>query len=92
MRFLISIAVLVSTAHAGDFTTYVGPGTPNPYAGSTIGALTTDAQGNSYVTGENAFVTKLDPAGNIVFTKTLGQPTYTATDIPSPSIPRATFG
>jgi hypothetical protein len=73
MRVLISIAVLVSTAHGADFTTYIAAA-QNPYPSqSAIGALTTDAEGNTYVTGGNAFVAKLDPTGNIVFTTTLGQ-------------------
>src|SRR5208337_2255619 len=72
MRALILIAVLVSTAYGADFTTYLGA-SQNPYPNqSAIGALATDSEGNTYVTGGNAFVSKLDPAGNIVFTTTLG--------------------
>lgn len=75
MRFLISIAVLVSTADAADFTTAI--------TGSI--ALGTDSAGDTYVAGNQyasaqlpigtlsvGFVTKLDATGNIVFTKTFG--------------------
>ncbi|HUA18200.1 MAG TPA: SBBP repeat-containing protein [Bryobacteraceae bacterium] len=64
MRFFILIALL-STAYAGDFTTYIG-GAPDQ---NLPVALATDSQGNTYVTGWGAFVTKLDPMGNVVFTK-----------------------
>ena len=65
-------AILVTAACGADFTTYVGPGTRDPYNQSTIGALAIDSQGNSYVTGRDAFVAKVDPTGNIVFTKAFG--------------------
>jgi uncharacterized protein (TIGR03437 family) len=81
MRLIISIAVLISTAYAADFTTYVGPLAVNESAG--VAAIATDPAGNTYVTGSNvfdtyltgfhAFVTKLDPAGNIVLTVSLGE-------------------
>jgi uncharacterized protein (TIGR03437 family) len=74
MRFLISIAVFVLTAHAADFTTYVGPVPQNPYQvyPFSVGALATDSAGDTYVTGNGVFISKLDPAGNIVFTKAFG--------------------
>jgi uncharacterized protein (TIGR03437 family) len=72
MRVLISMAVLISAAYAADFTTYIGTGVQNPDYQSTIGAIAADSEGDTYVTGSNAFVTKLDPAGNVVFTKTFG--------------------
>ena len=62
MRFLILLAILASTAYCADFTTYVGP----------VSAIATDSTGDTYVTGSNAFVTKLDPAGNIVLSVSLG--------------------
>jgi uncharacterized protein (TIGR03437 family) len=80
MRFIISLAILISTAYCADFTTYVGPLAVNESAG--VAAIATDSAGNTYVTGSNtfftyvtgiqAFVAKLDPAGNIVFTVPLG--------------------
>ena len=80
MRFIISLAVLISAAYGADFTTYIGPTGVAQYAG--VAAIATDSAGNTYVTGSNvfdtnvtginAFVTKLDPAGNIVFTVSLG--------------------
>ena len=73
MRLTISFLILISTAYCADFTTYVGGATPTPYYQSTVGALATDAQGDTYVTGSGAFVTKLDPAGGIVFTTTFGR-------------------
>ena len=76
VRLAISFIILISTAYCADFTTYVGGATPTPYYQSTVGALATDAQGDTYVTGSgsfvNAFVTKLDPTGGIVFTITFG--------------------
>ncbi len=72
MRLTISFVILISTAYCADFTTYIGGANQNPYQ-STVGALATDAQGDTYVTGSGAFVTKLDPAGGIVFTTTFGQ-------------------
>src|SRR5271170_860018 len=71
MRLWLPFAILISTAYCADFTTYVGgPGqNPNP---SAAGALATDSEGDTYVTGMNGFVTKLDATGNIVFTATLG--------------------
>lgn len=73
MRLTISFIILISTAYCADFTTYVGGATPNPDNQSTIGALATDAQGDTYVTGSDAFFTKLDPSGQIVFTTTFGR-------------------
>jgi len=76
---LCILAVVASTANSADFTTYIGD--VNQYQ---VAALTTDAAGNTYVTGgrviqmpsgatpTDVFVTKLDPAGNIVFTTTFG--------------------
>ncbi len=63
-RLLISVALAVSTANAGDFTTYVGTGN-DQYV---VSQLATDSTGDTYVTGVLALVTKLDPSGNIVFT------------------------
>jgi hypothetical protein len=63
--------MLISAAYSADFTTYIG-GASQTSNQSTIGGLATDSEGNTYVTGSNAFVTKLDPAGNIVFTNTFG--------------------
>ena len=71
MRFTIAFIVLISGAYSADFTTYLGVVNQYPNQ-STIGALTTDSAGNTYATGSNAFVTKLDPTGNIVFTTMLG--------------------
>jgi uncharacterized protein (TIGR03437 family) len=79
MRFLILLAILTSTAFGADFTTYIGPTGVGQSGG--VAAIATDSAGNTYVTGSNildvyvtgmnAFVTKLDPAGNIVFTVSL---------------------
>ncbi len=63
MRFWIPLAILASTACSADFTTYIG---------SPISAIATDSAGNTYVTGSNAFVTKLDSSGNIVFSTSIG--------------------
>jgi len=79
MRFLILIAMVVSIGYGGDFTTYIGDA--NQYH---VSAIIADAAGNSYVTGSriigpgpdlsssDVFVTKLDPAGNVVFVSTFG--------------------
>lgn len=70
MRFLIPLAILASTAHSADFTTYAGStGATQSIA---ISAIATDSAGNTYITGSNAFVTKLDSSGNIVFTTSIG--------------------
>jgi uncharacterized protein (TIGR03437 family) len=65
MRPLIAFVILTSAVLRADFTTYVGG--PNDQYKAV--ALATDSQGNTYVTGLSAFVTKLDPTGIIVFTK-----------------------
>jgi len=70
MRLWLPFALLIS-AYGADFTTYIGGPSQNPDQ-STAGALATDLAGDTYVTGVNGFVTKLDPAGNIAFTATLG--------------------
>jgi len=73
MRFSILLAISVSTASSADFTTYIGSASPAPSIA--VSAIATDSAGDTYVTGSNAFVTKLDPSGNIVFTTSLG-PAY----------------
>jgi uncharacterized protein (TIGR03437 family) len=84
------------TTYIGD--SYAGGG-PYPIADLTVTAMTTDPAGNTYLTGTRnwdtlkispvarfgVFVTKLDPKGNIVFTKIFGgsggdQPTAIAVD------------
>jgi uncharacterized protein (TIGR03437 family) len=80
MRFLILFAILASTTCGADFTTYIGP--PSVSKSGGVAAIATDSAGNTYVTGSNvldtyetginAFVTKLDPAGNILFAVSLG--------------------
>ena len=59
---------------AADYATYIG----DNYSYN-VAALATDAGGNTYVTGSRAvagssdvFLTRLDAAGNIVFTRALG--------------------
>ena len=70
MRFCILLAVLALTAYSADFTTYIGGSSRTPSIA--VSAIATDSAGNTYVTGSNAFVTKLDPSGNIVFSASLG--------------------
>ncbi len=76
MRFSIALILCLSlhiTSHAA--ATYIGD--QFPYQ---VTALTTDAAGNTYLTGARAvsqnltdvFITKLDAAGNILQTFTLG--------------------
>jgi uncharacterized protein (TIGR03437 family) len=72
MRFLILFAILAPTAHCADFTTYIGG--PGLAQSVSLAQIATDPAGNTYVTGTNAFVTKLDPAGNIVFSISIGPP------------------
>jgi uncharacterized protein (TIGR03437 family) len=79
MRFLISLLISTSVAYCADFTTYIGD--QNQY---TVAAITTDAAGNTFVTGSryimlapssgrsDVFVTKVDATGNLVFTTTFG--------------------
>jgi uncharacterized protein (TIGR03437 family) len=68
MRFLILLATLAS-AYSADFTTYIGQSLPQF---TQVSAIATDAAGDTYVTGNNAFVTKLDPTGNVVFSSSIG--------------------
>jgi uncharacterized protein (TIGR03437 family) len=80
MRLPISVFILIARAYCADFTTYIGP--PNVTQAAGVAAIATDSAGNTYVTGSNtfdtyetgikAFVTKLDAAGNIAFTVSLG--------------------
>ena len=80
MRLLISLLTLMAPVYCADFTTYIGPPNVNQSAG--VAAIATDSAGNTYVTGSNildtyetginAFVTKLDTTGNIGFTLSLG--------------------
>jgi uncharacterized protein (TIGR03437 family) len=62
-RYLVSLVVILSTANAGDFTTYVGTSDDEYF----VSQLAADSAGNTYVTGVLALVTKLDPTGNIAF-------------------------
>jgi len=79
-RLSLPLFILATLANSADFTTYIGDA--NQYQ---VAALTTDSSGNTYVTGgrtiqvpginnplSDVFVTKLDAAGNIVFTTTFG--------------------
>ena len=65
---LIAFTIFASTVYCADFTTYFG-GANDQYMGS---QLATDSVGDTYVTGGYAFVTKLGPSGNIVFTIPVG--------------------
>jgi len=84
MRKAGCICVLCSVPLlAGEFSTFIGQTTPflNPYPIGVI-AITADAAGNTYLTGYrtlsgpeapnippiDCFVSKVDPAGNLVFT------------------------
>lgn len=70
MRYLTLLAISSFAACGADFTTYAGgTSATQPMA---ISAIATDSAGNTYVTGSNAFVTKLDSSGNIVFSTPLG--------------------
>jgi len=70
MRFLILLASLASAAYSADFTTYIGGSSRSQSIA--VSAIATDLAGDTYVTGSNAFVTKLDPNGNIVFSSSIG--------------------
>jgi uncharacterized protein (TIGR03437 family) len=70
MRFLIALVILASTAYSADYTTYIG--STRLTQSVAVSAIATDLAGNTYVTGSNAFVTKLDSSGNIVFTTSIG--------------------
>jgi hypothetical protein len=67
-RHLFPLALFVSSVYCADFTTYFG-GANHQYLGAQLAA---DSAGNTYVTGGYAFITKLDPIGNIVFTIPVG--------------------
>jgi uncharacterized protein (TIGR03437 family) len=77
MRFA-AFLLAETLANAGQFTTSLGD--TYPY---TISAIATDTAGNTYVTGSrqlttplsaqtDVFVTKLDPSGNLLFTRVFG--------------------
>jgi len=82
--FLRTLLLASCTLTAGEFTTYVS--VPLFPEGITVLAMTTDPSGNTYLTGEtteggiimgptpssDAFVTKLDSTGKVVFTRTFG--------------------
>jgi hypothetical protein len=70
MRISILLAILASTAFGADFTTFIG-GASLPQSVH-VSAIATDSAGDTYVTGSNAFVTKLGPTGNIVFSSSIG--------------------
>ncbi len=82
MRAVLFFMVAARLVLAASYTTYIGDGNP-----STMTALVTDLAGNTYVTGSrtsvylsgygnlpgpDGFVTKLDAAGKILFTRTFG--------------------
>ncbi len=79
VRFLVTLAMVVSASYCADFTTYIGDS--NQYQ---VAAIATDPAGNTYVTGsrfiqppignslDEVFVTKLDATGTLVFTTTFG--------------------
>jgi uncharacterized protein (TIGR03437 family) len=71
MRLAIYFVILISTAYCADFTTYVG-GASQSSSQFSVAPLATDSEGDTYVTGSNASITKLDASGSIVFTTTLG--------------------
>src|SRR5665213_3179739 len=82
MRLMISLLISISTAYCADFTTYIGGPAINPFFNVfNVAQIATDSAGDTYVTGSNAFVTKLDTAGNIVFTVSVGPPGSYATCI-----------
>jgi uncharacterized protein (TIGR03437 family) len=70
MRLTISLLIFISTAYCADFTTYIGG--PSLAQSVSVAQIATDSAGDTYVTGSNAFVTKLDPVGNIVFRMSIG--------------------
>lgn len=87
MRLLIAALILIAPAYCADFTTYLGGASINQ--SFMLVALATDSAGDTYVTGGNAFVTKLDPTGNIVFSVSLGSGTSSGNAIAvDPSGPR----
>jgi uncharacterized protein (TIGR03437 family) len=81
LKAVLSVLVLSVSLSAGEFTTFIG-GTAFPPYPYTVTAMTTDAAGNTYLTGlrtlsplyatmpghTDCFVSKVDPAGKIVFT------------------------
>jgi hypothetical protein len=73
-RMRLLFLLTSSLALAGEFSTAIGDAYPY-----TVQAMTTDAAGNTYLTGNrtlssgvDVFVTKLDPTGAVVFTNNFG--------------------
>jgi uncharacterized protein (TIGR03437 family) len=78
MRWLILLLLSSYAVYSADFTTYIGGGTLMQYPG--VAAVVADAAGNTYVAGSRivlppysggAFLTKLDAAGSVLYTKAI---------------------
>ena len=81
MRLLSAFLLILVSACAQEFTTYIGDGSPYKTT-----AMTTDASGNSYLAGArylnipglagdplpDVFVAKVDPTGKLIFEVTFG--------------------
>jgi len=82
MKHIAGLFFFSHLLSAADYTTYIGGTYPgiSPAYDVTVAAMTSDALGNTYLTGGLstntisfvAFVTKLDPAGKLVFSKAFG--------------------
>ena len=95
MKLLVFSLLLIGPILADDYTSYIGdpnlgapvPVGPAPIADVIVTAMTTDAAGNTYLTGGRismkateyipnppmyVFVTKVGPVGQVLFTKYFG--------------------
>lgn len=90
MKKILGLLVFSLQLPAADYTTYIGgtsTGLPPAYDVA-VNAMSTDASGNTYLTGSLsidtitsapssiAFVTKLGPTGQLVFSKAFGGSVY----------------
>ena len=93
LRFIVALAIFATAGDCADFTTYIGGSSLNQFLSVT--ALAADAAGDTYATGGEltepqasraGFLTKLDPAGNVLYTVALADTPNTIAVDPSGNV------